>query len=58
MAWAALLIAGLRETAWAAGLKALSGSFGPGLLIATAAQMPAGLAALHGSMRSSPLGVA
>jgi quaternary ammonium compound-resistance protein SugE len=58
MAWIALFIAGILETAWAAGLKALSASFSLGLLIATAALMFASLGALYWSMRSLPLGVA
>ena len=58
MAWIALFIAGLLETAWAAGLKSLSGSFRFSLLITTAALMLASLGALHWSMRSLPLGVA
>ena len=58
MAWIALFIAGLLEVAWAAGLKALSGSFKLSLLIATAALMLASLGALYWSMRSLPLGIA
>ena len=58
MAWIVLLIAGLLETAWAAGLKSLSESFRLSLLFATAALMIASLAALYWSMRSLPLGVA
>jgi len=58
MAWATLLIAGLLETAWAAGLKAVSERFSIGLLLATAALMITSLAALFWSMRSLPLGVA
>ena len=58
MAWIALFIAGLLETAWAAGLKSLSGGFRLSLLIATAALMLASLGALYWSMRSLPLGIA
>lgn len=58
MAWIALFIAGLLETAWAAGLKSLSEGFRFSLLIATAALMLASLGALYWSMRSLPLGVA
>jgi quaternary ammonium compound-resistance protein SugE len=45
-------------TAWAAGLKSLSGGFKFSLLIATAALMLASLGALYWSMRSLHLGVA
>ena len=45
MAWIALFIAGLLETAWAAGLKSLSGGFRLSLLIATVALMLASLGA-------------
>ncbi|MDE9449793.1 multidrug efflux SMR transporter [Aliiroseovarius sp. Z3] len=58
MAWIALLIAGLLETAWAAGLKSLSEGFQLGLFIATAVLMIASLGALYWSMRSLPLSVA
>ncbi len=58
MAWITLLVAGLLETAWAAGLKSLSGSFRFSLLLATIALMIASLGALYWSMRSLPLGVA
>ncbi|WP_417241806.1 DMT family transporter [Celeribacter sp.] len=58
MAWISLLIAGLLEVAWAAGLKSLSGSFRLGVLVATAALMCASLGALSWSMRSLPLGIA
>lgn len=58
MAWIALFIAGLLETAWAAGLKSLSGGFRFSLFVATAALMLASLGALYWSMRSLPLGVA
>lgn len=58
MAWTTLLIAGLLETAWAAGLKSLAGSFRLSLLLAMTALMIASLGALYWSMRSLPLGVA
>lgn len=58
MAWIVLLIAGLLETAWAAGLKSLSEDFRPGLVFATIIAMSASLAALYWSLRFLPLGVA
>ena len=58
MAWIALIIAGLLETAWAPGLKSLSGGFRLSLLIATATFMFASLGAVYWSMRSLPLGTA
>jgi len=58
MAWISLFVAGLLETAWAAGLKALSGSFSFGLVVATAAAMLASIWGLYWSLRSLPLGVA
>lgn len=58
MAWIALFIAGLLETAWAAGLKSLSSDFRPGLALATLVAMGASLIALSWSMRILPLGVA
>ncbi|WP_180966816.1 DMT family transporter [Cohaesibacter celericrescens] len=58
MAWITLLIAGLLETAWAAGLKSLSENFRFSLIIATVALMLASLGALYWSMRTLPLGIA
>ena len=58
MAWIVLLIAGLLETAWAAGLKSLSEGFRLGLAFATIIMMIASLGALYWSMRFLPLGVA
>ncbi len=58
MAWIALFVAGLLETAWATGLKVAADKFSIGLIVATAALMFASLAALYWSMRSLPLGIA
>lgn len=58
MAWRALLVAGLLETAWAAGLKAVAGDFRSSLLIAFAALMIGSLAVLLWSMRTLALGIA
>ncbi len=58
MAWIFLLVAGLLETAWAAGLKALGDRFSVALLVATAVLMAVSLGALYWSMRTLPLGVA
>ncbi len=58
MAWVALFIAGLLETAWATCLKSIADRFSISLLITTVALMFASLATLYWSMRSLPLGIA
>ena len=58
MAWIFLLVAGLLETAWAAGLKALGDRFSLVVLAATMVLMAVSLGALYWSMRTLPLGVA
>lgn len=58
MAWFFLLVAGLLEIAWAAGLKLAAERFSFGLIGLTALAMIASLAALYWSMTRLPLGVA
>jgi quaternary ammonium compound-resistance protein SugE len=58
MAWIVLLFAGLLETAWATGLKAMATNFSLALIISTAMLMITSIAALYWSMRVLPLGIA
>ena len=58
MAWFILIIAGLLETVWAAGLKLAAERFNSGLVGLTALTMIASLMALYWSMTKLPLGVA
>ncbi len=58
MAWVFLIIAGLLETGWATGLKAVAERPVWWLIVATAAMLVASMVALALSMRDLPLGVA
>lgn len=58
MAWVFLIIAGLLETGWAAGLKAVALKPSCWLIITTAAMLAASMAMLAISMRAIPLAVA
>lgn len=58
MAWFFLIIAGLLEVAWAAGLKLAAERFSVGIVGLTALTMIASLVALYWSMTRLPLGVA
>lgn len=58
MAWIYLIVAGLLEIGWAAGLKAGAGLTRPWIMAATLAAMIASIALLGLSMRSLPLSTA
>jgi len=58
MAWFLVIIAGLFEVAWAAGLKALALRFNPILAAVTLVTMLLSLWALYGAMSRLPLGIA
>lgn len=58
MAWFHLVVAGLLEVAWAAGLKATDGFTRPGASVLTVAAMIASFAFLGLALRTLPLGTA
>jgi len=58
MAWFYLLIAGVLEIVWAAGLKQSQGFTRPGASLATLAAAGASFAFLAAAMRQLPLGTA
>jgi quaternary ammonium compound-resistance protein SugE len=58
MAWFYLILAGLLETAWAAGLKNIAEKFNFSMLLITTGLIAGSLYLLYVSMRSLPLGVA
>jgi quaternary ammonium compound-resistance protein SugE len=58
MAWIHLLVAGLLEVAWAAGLKKLGEGFSPMIAFVTIVTMIASLVALQAAMTRLPLGIA
>ncbi len=58
MAWISLIVAGLLETVWAAGLKSLAAKMSAPVLAGTVLAMVASLVALGWAMRALPLGIA
>ncbi|MGJ8546388.1 MAG: DMT family transporter [Sulfitobacter sp.] len=58
MAWISLIIAGLLEPAWAAGLKSLGLRFSWPMALLTAAAMAGSLGGLYWAMARLPLGIA
>lgn len=58
MAWFYLIVAGLLETGWAAGLKLMSSRGSALLFVVTVAAMGGSLLALYVAMARLPLGVA
>ena len=58
MAWLALVVAGLLETAWAGLLKTVAAKPAPGPVLLTAALIVASMVALAWAMRSLPVGIA
>lgn len=58
MAWFFLIVAGVLETGWAVGLKAISERPSIAVVVATIVSLVASMACLALAMRSLPLGIA